>query len=152
MKSPPTRRLRWDRTPTRRLPPERLIQRFAELVSTDGLISEGRTDLWASGRYPPANEGAASQSTTVSRCPTDEKTGSWENSPDLHAACLGVSAEWVFTTSACSMPARSRTHRGASVEKSKNIAYSFCPAVWPTGGSPRGKILTAIPDPSRAPR
>ena len=29
------------------LPPERLIQRFAEIVSTDGLTSEGRTDLWA---------------------------------------------------------------------------------------------------------
>jgi len=29
------------------LPPERLIQRFAEFVSTDGLTSEGRTDLWA---------------------------------------------------------------------------------------------------------
>ena len=29
------------------LPPERLIQRFAEFVSTDGLTSEGRTNLWA---------------------------------------------------------------------------------------------------------
>jgi putative inorganic carbon (HCO3(-)) transporter len=29
------------------LPPEKLIQRFAEFVSTDGLTSEGRTDLWA---------------------------------------------------------------------------------------------------------
>jgi len=29
------------------LPPERLIQRFAGFVSTDGLTSEGRTDLWA---------------------------------------------------------------------------------------------------------
>jgi O-antigen ligase len=29
------------------LPPKRLIQRFAEFVSTDGLTSEGRTDLWA---------------------------------------------------------------------------------------------------------
>lgn len=29
------------------LPPERLIQRFAEFVSTDGLTGEGRTDLWA---------------------------------------------------------------------------------------------------------
>ena len=29
------------------LPPERLIQRFAKFVSTDGLTSEGRTDLWA---------------------------------------------------------------------------------------------------------
>jgi putative inorganic carbon (hco3(-)) transporter len=29
------------------LPPERLIQRFAELVSTNGLTSAGRADLWA---------------------------------------------------------------------------------------------------------
>jgi O-antigen ligase len=29
------------------LSPERLIQRFAELVSTDGLTSAGRADLWA---------------------------------------------------------------------------------------------------------
>jgi putative inorganic carbon (HCO3(-)) transporter len=29
------------------LPPERLIQRFARFVSTDGLTSDGRTDLWA---------------------------------------------------------------------------------------------------------
>ena len=29
------------------LPPERLIQRFAEFVSTDGLTGEGRTNLWA---------------------------------------------------------------------------------------------------------
>jgi O-antigen ligase len=29
------------------LPPERLIQRFAEFVSSDGLTSKGRTDLWA---------------------------------------------------------------------------------------------------------
>ena len=28
------------------LPPERLIQRFARFISTDGLTSEGRTDLW----------------------------------------------------------------------------------------------------------
>ena len=29
------------------LPPERLIHRFAEFVSTDGLTSQGRKDLWA---------------------------------------------------------------------------------------------------------
>ena len=29
------------------LPPERLIQRLARFVSTDGLTSDGRTDLWA---------------------------------------------------------------------------------------------------------
>ena len=29
------------------LPPERLIQRFARFVSTDGLTGEGRSDLWA---------------------------------------------------------------------------------------------------------
>jgi O-antigen ligase len=29
------------------LPPERLIQRFARFVSTDGLNSDGRTGLWA---------------------------------------------------------------------------------------------------------
>jgi O-antigen ligase len=29
------------------LPSEKLVQRFAEFVSTDGLTSEGRTDLWA---------------------------------------------------------------------------------------------------------
>jgi O-antigen ligase len=29
------------------LPPERLIQRFARFVSTDGLTSDGRTGLWA---------------------------------------------------------------------------------------------------------
>lgn len=29
------------------LPPEKLIQRFAEFASTDGLTGEGRTDLWA---------------------------------------------------------------------------------------------------------
>jgi putative inorganic carbon (HCO3(-)) transporter len=29
------------------LPPEKLVQRFAEFVSTDGLTSEGRTELWA---------------------------------------------------------------------------------------------------------
>jgi O-antigen ligase len=29
------------------LPPDRLIQRFARFVSTDGLTSEGRTGLWA---------------------------------------------------------------------------------------------------------
>ncbi len=28
------------------LPPQKLIQRFAEFISTDGLSSEGRTDLW----------------------------------------------------------------------------------------------------------
>ncbi len=29
------------------LPPERLVQRFARFVSTDGLISDGRSGLWA---------------------------------------------------------------------------------------------------------
>jgi O-antigen ligase len=29
------------------LPPEKLVQRFAEFVSTDGLTDQGRTDLWA---------------------------------------------------------------------------------------------------------
>ena len=29
------------------LPPERLVRRFAEFVSTDGLTGQGRTDLWA---------------------------------------------------------------------------------------------------------
>jgi O-antigen ligase len=29
------------------LPPERLVRRFAEFVSTDGLTGQGRADLWA---------------------------------------------------------------------------------------------------------
>jgi putative inorganic carbon (HCO3(-)) transporter len=54
------------------LPPERLIQRFAEFVSTDGLTSEGRTDLWVEAiplirAYPLFGCGLGGYETAFSR-------------------------------------------------------------------------------------
>jgi putative inorganic carbon (HCO3(-)) transporter len=54
------------------LPPERLIQRFAEFVSADGLTSEGRTDLWVEAiplirAYPLFGCGLGGYETAFSR-------------------------------------------------------------------------------------
>ena len=54
------------------LPPERLIQRFGEFVSTDGLSNEGRTDLWAETiplirAYPAFGCGLGGYETAFSR-------------------------------------------------------------------------------------
>jgi putative inorganic carbon (HCO3(-)) transporter len=54
------------------LPPERLIQRFAEFVSSDGLTAKGRTDLWAETiplirAYPAFGCGLGGYETAFSR-------------------------------------------------------------------------------------
>jgi O-Antigen ligase len=59
------------------LPPERLIQRFAELVSTDGLTGEGRTNLWAESiplikAYPGFGCGLGEYMTAISKFKTSD--------------------------------------------------------------------------------
>jgi putative inorganic carbon (hco3(-)) transporter len=54
------------------LPPERLIQRFAQFVSTDGLTGEGRADLWSETiplirKYPTFGCGLGGYETAFSR-------------------------------------------------------------------------------------
>ena len=61
------------------LPPERLIQRFAEFVSTDGLTGGRRTDLWAETiplirAYPVFGCGLGGYETAFSRFKISEST------------------------------------------------------------------------------